>query len=236
MTTNNDVTQQYESWANSYDDDKVEIIKKDVGIELEEFVDRILDYCRLNTGQKVIDVGTGTGLIAVSIAKRLSGDCEILGIDITDTMLEKARILIKEDGVEKNIVLIRASAIDIPVDNAMYDLVVSVFTIRHTDIKEALKEFTRVLKPGGRTVVVDLYAPQKWRSMPARIFLPLFRVFFLFAGKNVRAERRSTLLTVDEWKTLIEKMQGQAIEIEEFPNRDEPDWKPGKVILAWNKG
>ena len=74
MTKKNDVTQQYESWANSYDDDKVEIIRKDVGIELEEFVDRILDHCRLNTGQKVIDVGTGTGLIAVSIAKRLSGD------------------------------------------------------------------------------------------------------------------------------------------------------------------
>lgn len=236
MTTKNDVTQQYESWANSYDNDKVEIIRKDVGIELAEFVDRILDHCRLNTGQKVIDVGTGTGLIAVSIAKRLSGDCEILGIDINDTMLEKANIRIKEDRVEKSIVLKRASALDIPVDNAMYDLVVCVFTTRHMDIKEALKEFTRVLKPGGRTVVVDLYAPQKWRSMLARIFLPLFRLLFFFAGKIVRAERRSTLLTVDEWKTLIEERQGQAIEIEEFPNRDEPDWKPGKVILAWNKG
>ena len=236
MTAKNDVIQQYESWAKSYDDDKVEIIRKDVGIELEEFVDRILDHCRLNTGQKVIDVGTGTGLIAVSIAKRLSGDCEILGIDIADTMLEKARIRIKEDGVEKSIVIKRASALDIPVDNTMYDLVVCVFAIRHMDIKEALKEFTRVLKPGGRTVVVDLYAPRKWRSMPARILLPLFRVFFIFAGKNVRAERRSTLLTVNEWRTLIEEMQGQAIEIEELPNKDEPDWKPGKVIVAWNKG
>ena len=236
MTAKNDVIQQYESWAKSYDDDKVEIIRKDVGIELDEFVDRILYHCRLNTGQKVIDVGTGTGLIAVSIAKRLSGDCEILGIDIADTMLEKARIRIKEDGVEKSIVIKRASALDIPVDNTMYDLVVCVFAIRHMDIKEALKEFTRVLKPGGRTVVVDLYAPRKWRSMPARILLPLFRVFFIFAGKNVRAERRSTLLTVNEWRTLIEEMQGQAIEIEELPNKDEPDWKPGKVIVAWNKG
>ena len=236
MNTTSDVTQQYESWANGYDDDKVEIIRRDVGIELEEFADRILDHCQLHAGQKVLDVGTGTGLIAVSVAKRLSGDCEILGIDITDAMLEKARIRIKEEKVERSVVVKRASALDIPSDNATYDLVVCVFTIRHIDIKEALEEFERVLKPWGRTVIVDLYAPKKWRSVPARIFLPLFRVFFLFAGRNVRAERRSTLLTVGELKTLIEEMQGREIEVEEFPNKDEPDWKPGKVILAWNKG
>lgn len=72
--------------------------------------------------------------------------------------------------------------------------------------------------------------------MPARVLLPLFKLLFLFTGKNVRAERGSTLLTVSEWKTLIEEMQGQAMQVEEFPNKDEPDWKPGKVILAWNKG
>jgi ubiquinone/menaquinone biosynthesis C-methylase UbiE len=236
VNTTSDVIRQYESWAYGYDDDKVEIIRRDVGIELEEFVDRILDHCQLNAGQKVLDVGTGTGLIAVSIAKRLSGDCEVLGIDVSDAMLEKAKIRIEAEKVKKSVVVKKASALDIPTGNGVYDLVVCVFAIRHIDIRRALKEFARVLKPGGRTVVVDLYAPQKWRSLPARIFLPLFRVFFLFAGKNVKAERRSTLLTVGEWKALIEEMQGLAIEVEEFPNIDEPDWKQGKVIVACNRG
>ena len=236
MDTDNSFTQQYESWANSYDSDKVEIIRKDVGVSLEQFVDQILDYCQLNTGQSVIDVGTGTGLIAVSIAKRLLNDCDILAIDIADAMLERAKIRIKEKGVERSVVLRKASALDIPVEDATQDLVVCVFTIRHTDIREALREFTRVLKPGGRAVVVDLCAPQKWRSMPARILLPLFRVGLRLAGRNVRAESRSTILTASEWKTLIEERQGQAIEVEEFPNKDESDWKPGKVIVAWNRG
>ena len=53
------------------------------------------------------------------------------------------------------------------------------------DIKEALKEFARVLKPGGRTVVVDLCAPQKWRSMPARVFLPFFRLLFCLSERKL---------------------------------------------------
>jgi ubiquinone/menaquinone biosynthesis C-methylase UbiE len=236
MNTTNDVTRQYESWASSYDADKVEIIRRDVGIELEEFVDRILDHCQIRAGPKILDVGTGTGLIAVSIAEQLSGDCEVLGIDISETMLQRARGRIKEDGVESSIVLKEASALDIPVGDETYDVVVCAFTIRHMGIREALNEFTRVLKPGGRLVVVDLCAPEKWRSMPAKVFLLLFRVFFSLFRRNVRAERRSTLLTVNEWKALIEGMGGKAVEVEAFPNLDQPDWKPGKAIMAWNKG
>ena len=89
------IKERYEAWASTYDRDKVEIIRKDTGIELEEFVDHILDNCQLKKGQKILDVSIGTGLISVSISKRLSGNCKILGIDITDAMLAKAKNNIK---------------------------------------------------------------------------------------------------------------------------------------------
>ena len=100
------VKEQYEVWASTYDKDKVEIIRSDTGIELGDFVNRILDNCCLEDGQKILDVGTGTGLIAMSIAKRLSANCKILGIDITDVMLEKAEINIKKESLENVISLV----------------------------------------------------------------------------------------------------------------------------------
>lgn len=88
------VKEQCKTWASTYDKDKIEIIRTDTGIELEEFVNRILDNCHLEDGRNMLDVGTRTGLIAMSIAKRLSANCKILGIDITDVMFEKAKIVI----------------------------------------------------------------------------------------------------------------------------------------------
>ena len=99
MNNKEDITEQYEAWASTYDLDKVEMIRKDTGIELEEFVNHILDNCQLKKGQEILDVGIGTGLISVSISKRLSGNCKILGIDITDAMLTKAKNNIKMESL-----------------------------------------------------------------------------------------------------------------------------------------
>ncbi len=228
------VKEQYEAWATTYDKDKVEIIRSDTGIGLEEFVNHILDHCYLKDDQNILDVGTGTGLIAMSVAKRLSGKCKILGIDITDLMLEKAKTNIKKESLENVISLRKASAENIPAADNFYNLVVCVFTIRHTDIKNTLSEFMRVLKSGGRVIIVDLYAPEKWRSKPAKIIMPIFKLFFMHK-KTMKAEKESKLLTLAEWKTLATEMGGKAIQIENFPNINEPEWKPGKMIISWTK-
>ena len=228
------IKEQYEAWASTYDRDKVEIIRKDTGIELEEFVDHILDNCQLKKGQKILDVGIGTGLISVSISKRLSGNCKILGIDITDAMLAKAKNNIKMESLEHAISLKKASAENIPVKNSFYDLVVCVFTIRHTSIERALSEFMRVLKPRGRVVITDLYAPERWRSLSAKIVMPIFKLLFM-RKKEMKAEKRSKLLTLEEWKTQAMEIEGKEVKIENFPHIGEPEWKPGKMIISWIK-
>jgi ubiquinone/menaquinone biosynthesis C-methylase UbiE len=228
------VKEQYEAWVSTYDKDKVEIIRNDTGVGLGEFVNRILDNCHLKDGQNILDAGTGTGLIAMSIARRLSGNCRILGIDITDAMLEEARVNIEKEHFENAVSLRKASAEKIPADNDVYDVIVCVFTMRHTNIESALGEFMRTLKPEARVVIVDLYAPEKWRSLPARIILPIVKLF-LMRKKEMRAEKESALLTPGEWKTLAAEIGGKDIHIERFPHTSEPKWRPGKMIMSWTK-
>jgi ubiquinone/menaquinone biosynthesis C-methylase UbiE len=225
---------QYRAWASAYDREKVEIIKSDTGMELGGFVDLILDNCNLQGGQNILDVGVGTGLISIAIAKRLSGKCKILGIDITDVMLKKAKAGIENESLGDVISLKDAPAENIPVKDDLYDLIVCIFTIRHTDIKNALNEFIRVLKPKGRICIVDLYAPEKWKSIPAKMIMPLFKLF-LMRKKKMSAERESKLFTLKEWKNLIAEMGGKNIKILNFPNISEPNWKPGKMIITCNK-
>jgi ubiquinone/menaquinone biosynthesis C-methylase UbiE len=234
MNNKDVIKEQYEAWASTYDLDKVEIIRKDMGIELEEFVNCILDNCQLKKGQEILDVGIGTGLISVSISKSLSGNCKILGIDITDAMLAKAKNNIKMESLGHVISLKKASAENLPVKNSFYDLVVCVFTIRHAHVERALREFMRVLKPRGRVVIVDLYAPERWGSLSAKIVMPIFKLLFI-RKKEMRAEKRSKLLTLEKWKTKAMEIGGKEIKIENFPHIDEPEWKPGKMIISWIK-
>jgi ubiquinone/menaquinone biosynthesis C-methylase UbiE len=228
------IKEQYEAWASTYDLDKIEIIRKDTGIELKEFVNHILDNCQLKKGQEILDVGIGTGLISVSISKRLTGNCKILGIDITDSMLAKAKNNIKMESLDHVISLKKASAENLPVKNGFFDLVVCVFTIRHTRIEGSLRESMRVLKPKGRVVIVDLYAPERWRSLSAKIVMPIFKLLFM-RKKEMSAEKRSKLLTLEEWKSQAMEIGGKEAKIENFPHVDEPEWKPGKMILSWIK-
>ena len=110
----------------------------------------------------------------------------------------------------------------IPAKDNFYDLIVCIFTIRHTNVKCAVREFIRILKSGGRIVIVDLYAPENWRPFQAKIFLPIIKLFFIF-NKKRKAEKKSQLLTLNEWKDLVIKMEGENIKINEFPNISEPN-------------
>jgi ubiquinone/menaquinone biosynthesis C-methylase UbiE len=93
----------------------------------------------------------------------------------------------------------------------------------------------RVLKSGGRVVIVELYAPEKWRSLSGKIFMPIFLKLFFMHKKEMKAEKEPKLLTLKEWEALAIEMGAEDIQIEKFPNISEPEWKPGKMIISWGK-
>jgi len=226
------IKEQYTRWAASYDQEKVAIFAR-AGYSYEEFMGRFIKCCGLKDGMKILDVGSGTGLTAIALAKALSGKCQIVGIEPVAAMAARAGANIKKEHLEDAVTIEQASAENIPGGDSVYDLVSCSFAVRHMNINKALSEFIRVLKPKGRLVIADIYAPEKWRSALGKVITPFLRFAFRFS--KYKAETKSKVLTINEWKALLEGLGLTIIEVVPFPGKKEPDWQLGRAIIALAK-
>ncbi len=110
----------------------------------------------VQNGENVLDIACGTGLILADIAK-INRTGLNAGMDISSGMLEKARARLKN--TTARVELKQASAFAIPYPDATFDLVINgyMFDLMAVDaMPKLLKEFRRVLKPGGRLVLINM--------------------------------------------------------------------------------
>ena len=104
----------------------------------------------------VLDVGCGTGALLRALADRLPARVALSGVDPAPAMIEVGRAGL---GAYPRVRLARAGAERLPFGNASFDLVVSTVSFDHwADQPAGLAEVARVLRPGGRLVLVDLFA------------------------------------------------------------------------------
>jgi ubiquinone/menaquinone biosynthesis C-methylase UbiE len=117
-----------------------------------------LHYAAAKDGETIVDLGSGAGIDVFLSANKVGGSGKVMGIDMTDEMLEKGRRNAKENGYTN--VEFRKGDIEkrIPVDDNSVDLVISNCVINLTTNKvDTFKEVHRILKQGqGRMVISDL--------------------------------------------------------------------------------
>lgn len=107
-------------------------------------------------GQKALDLAGGTGEIAMKVAKRVGDSGHVVLSDINSSMLEEGRKRVINSGFINNISFELINAEQIPFPDNAFDLVTISFGLRNvTDKLKALKEMQRVIKPGGRLVVME---------------------------------------------------------------------------------
>lgn len=157
--------------------------------------------------------------------------CKILGIDITDAMLDKAKANIRAESLGDAISLKKASAENIPSDDNTYDLVVCSLALHHMNVRRALREFVRVLKTGGRIVVADVCAPEGWRTLYGKVSVAIYRFLFM-CKKESKAEAKSELYTRKEWEAMVAEFGGGESQFKEFFNKNN-EWAPGVIITSW---
>jgi len=121
----------------------------------------------------VVDLGSGRGEDVLKMALEVGENGFAYGIDISDKMIEKANKQKQKLGIE-NAAFIESELTDIKLPNNLADLVISNCTINHsTDKKKTWSEIYRILKPGGRFVISDIYStepvPTEYASDPTAV-------------------------------------------------------------------
>jgi demethylmenaquinone methyltransferase/2-methoxy-6-polyprenyl-1,4-benzoquinol methylase len=110
-------------------------------------------------GGRVLDVATGTGDVAIEFARRTRAG-EILGLDPSGGMLAVGRDKLARAGLDGRVRLVEGNALALPFEDASFDAVTIAFGLRNLpDYERGVREMVRVLKPGGRLLVLEFLPP-----------------------------------------------------------------------------
>jgi ubiquinone/menaquinone biosynthesis C-methylase UbiE len=147
------MTSRVVHWAAQYD-----LLIKLVTLGREGAMrERMLDLARVAPGEFVLDIGCGTGTLAIAAKRRVGGAGTVDGIDASPEMIARARK--KSKRVSGAAVVFRtALAESLPFDTSRFDVVLSTVMLHHLPRAvraQAVQETRRVLKPGGRLLIVD---------------------------------------------------------------------------------
>ena len=131
------------------------------------------NYAEPQTGEVCVDLGSGRGTDVLRMAEKVGKDGFVYGIDISDGMIEKARQNASKFNVG-NVGFIPSELEKIGLPDKVADLVISNCTLNHVTRKQdTWNEVYRILKPGGRFVVSDIYSinpiSEEYRNDPVAI-------------------------------------------------------------------
>ena len=114
---------------------------------------RAVDLAQVGAGSRAVDVATGTGDLAMALR---DAGAEVVGCDFSEEMLERARLKAPELRFEW------ADALALPYEDDSFDAATVGFGARNfSDLGKGLAEMARVVRPGGRVVVLEITTPQK---------------------------------------------------------------------------
>ena len=122
---------------------------------------RAADRAELRPGDAALDLCCGTGDLAFELARRVGADGRVVGCDFSEPMLELAR----RKAFERGAAQVRfewADALELPYEEESFDAVTVGFGVRNlVDLERGIAEMVRVLKPGGRAVILEITQPRR---------------------------------------------------------------------------
>lgn len=119
-----------------------------------------IDCSGVRRGQRVLDLAGGTGDLAAKFSRMVGEQGQVVLADINDSMLKMGREKLRDHGIVGNISYVQANAEALPFPDNYFDCITISFGLRNvTDKDKALRSMFRVLKPGGRLLVLEFSKP-----------------------------------------------------------------------------
>lgn len=129
------------------------------------FRERLIKLAPLSTDSRVLDIGCGTGTVAVALAHGLGGDRKVFGVDASEEMIARAQA--KAKAARADVVFQKAIVEYLPFPDGEFDVVFSTLMLHHLPAKarrQCLAEVARVLKPGAALLIADFESSEDQRK------------------------------------------------------------------------
>ncbi|OCG21241.1 MULTISPECIES: bifunctional demethylmenaquinone methyltransferase/2-methoxy-6-polyprenyl-1,4-benzoquinol methylase UbiE [unclassified Gilliamella] len=142
--------------------DKYDVMNDLMSFGIHRIWKRIaIEYSSVRTGQKVLDLAGGTGDLTAKFSQLVGDNGLVVLADINESMLKVGRDKLRDKGLFKNIEYVQANAEELPFADNYFDCITISFGLRNvTDKEKALRSMWRVLKPGGRLLILEFSKPQ----------------------------------------------------------------------------
>lgn len=126
--------------------------------------DKIVDYAKIKRGQKVLDIATGTGMVAIAAAQAIGDEGRIQAIDLSENMIEQAEENLQRAGLS-NVDFHVMDGEELEFKNNYFDVITCSYGLFFMpDMSAALQTWLRVLKPGGK-VIFTSFAPSAFKPL-----------------------------------------------------------------------
>ena len=150
------VTKMFDTISNEYDGLN-RVISFGIDVKWRK---KVVDIIAKTKSKRILDIATGTGDLAINLAQTEAE--EIIGLDISDGMLEVGRKKITEKKLNHKIKMTLGDSENLPFENNSFDAVTVAFGVRNfEDLDKGLSEILRVLKPHGTFVILETSVPVK---------------------------------------------------------------------------
>jgi arsenite methyltransferase len=110
----------------------------------------------LQPGERVLDIGSGPGLLIAEMAEVVGQSGRVTGLEISDSMLALGRRRCADPSIRERVAFVKADAAALPFPDGTFDVAVSTQVYEYiADLQAAFAELHRVLRPGGRALIID---------------------------------------------------------------------------------